>query len=88
VQFAAEKEFPESRMLASDTHRFFKSHPEVKHKLADYCNAYPDLFARYKYEGAGIDFPLQIRLKYLNKLDTVFINYRLGPLRRRETRFQ
>ena len=70
MQFAAEKAFPENRMLASDTHRFFKSHPEVKYKLADYCNAYPDLFSRYKYEGAGIDLPLQIRLKYLINLTT------------------
>ena len=55
VQCAADKAFPESRMLASDTSRFFKNHPEIKHKLADFCIAYPDLFDRYKYENAGID---------------------------------
>ena len=53
VQWAADKAYPESRMLASETQRFFKSRPEVKYKLADYCTAYPDLFSPYQYKGAG-----------------------------------
>eukprot|EP01036_Dinobryon_divergens_P033716 gene33716-43574_t len=52
VQWAADKAYPESRMLASETQRFFKSRPEVKYKLADYCTAYPDLFSPYQYKGA------------------------------------
>lgn len=53
VQLAAEREYPESRVRAVDTHFFFKNHPEVEHKVMDFCNAYPDLFYRYTYGNAG-----------------------------------